>query len=93
MRVAGKQTWLKSMEEQAKKLESAEQPILAATCYLACSRAYDAVEVYRQAKLYQEAIAVARLWLPTQDTLINTLFAEWADALQIAEQDAAAALW
>lgn len=51
--MAGKETWLKLMEEQAKRLAQSGRHVAAATCYLACSKVYDAVAVYRSAELYR----------------------------------------
>ncbi|KAI8136904.1 quinon protein alcohol dehydrogenase-like superfamily [Fennellomyces sp. T-0311] len=79
--MAGKETWLNLMEAQAKQLTN--QPVLAAMCFLACSKVYEAVNVYRKANMYREAIALAKLRLPPADPLIPKLFAEWADQLQV----------
>lgn len=51
--VAGKEAWLAMMENTATQLARAGQTVLAATCYLACSKVYDAVNVYRKAKMYR----------------------------------------
>jgi presenilin-like A22 family membrane protease len=40
------------MEEQAQKLTSKGFHHLAATCFMACSKVYDAINVYRQASMY-----------------------------------------
>ncbi|KAI9494241.1 WD40-repeat-containing domain protein [Zychaea mexicana] len=92
--MAGKETWLSLMETQAKHLVKQSQPVLAATCFLACSKIYDAIRVYREAAMYREAIALAKLRLPEEDPIISTLFAEWADRLQKkATQEELAAMW
>ncbi|KAG0194057.1 Gem-associated protein 5 [Apophysomyces sp. BC1034] len=87
---AGKETWLRMMEAQAKKLCSARQYNLAATCYTACSKIYEAINVYRSASMYREAIVLAKLRLPTSSPMIQDLFVEWAHSLQANEEELAA---
>lgn len=41
------------MEEQANKLLSGKYYHLAATCFIACSKIYEAVNVYRQTSMYK----------------------------------------
>ncbi|KAF7726435.1 Gem-associated protein 5 [Apophysomyces ossiformis] len=89
---AGKETWLRMMEAQAKKLCSARQYNMAATCYTACSKIYEAINVYRHAQMYREAIVLAKLRLPASSSTIQELFAEWAESVQATEEELAA-MW
>ncbi|KAI9264914.1 WD40-repeat-containing domain protein [Phascolomyces articulosus] len=92
--MAGKETWLNLMEKKAIFLANSNNPVLAATCFLACSKVYEAIRVYREANLYREAIAIAKLRLPAVDPIIPQLFAEWGDKLQKeATQEELAAMW
>jgi hypothetical protein len=81
------------MMKQAKKLETLKQYNLSASCYIACTHVYDAVEMYKRHGLYKEAIALAKLRLPPKDPVIKTLFADWAKELQKGEQDILTATW
>ncbi|CAO3584397.1 unnamed protein product [Absidia cylindrospora] len=90
--MAGKETWLKMMEEQAQKLASSGFHHLAATCFLACSKVYEAINVYREASMFTEAIAMLKIRLPENDPLLATLLTEWAQQLQAKCQDELAAL-
>ncbi|KAI8088174.1 quinon protein alcohol dehydrogenase-like superfamily [Thamnidium elegans] len=85
--MVGKATWITLMLEQAKKLESLGQYNLSASCYIACTHIYDAVEVYRSHSMFREAIALAKLRLPPKDPIVNKLFAEWANELQKGDSD------
>ncbi|KAI7869777.1 WD40-repeat-containing domain protein [Spinellus fusiger] len=91
--MAGKETWMTMMETQAEKLAKAEHHFLAATCYIACSKIYEAVHVYRKGGKFREAIALAKTRLPTDDTLLGSLFSDWANALQKTDQEDLGALW
>ncbi|KAI8378119.1 hypothetical protein EDC96DRAFT_215674 [Choanephora cucurbitarum] len=85
--MVGKQKWMELMLKQAQKLENMKQYHLAASCYVACSHIYEAIELYRRQNMFREAIALAKLRLPSEDIIIPTLFADWANALQKEEQD------
>ena len=50
--MAGKEMWLNLMEEQAKQL-SKSQPVLGAMCFLACSKVYEAIDVYSKANMHR----------------------------------------
>ncbi|KAI8387435.1 quinon protein alcohol dehydrogenase-like superfamily [Blakeslea trispora] len=91
--MVGKQKWIELMMKQAQKLENVKQYHLAASCYIACSHIYEAVELYRRQNMFQEAIALAKLRLPSEDKIIPTLFADWANELQKGEQDTMTAIW
>ncbi|KAI8332303.1 WD40-repeat-containing domain protein [Chlamydoabsidia padenii] len=90
--IAGKELWLKMMEDQARKLATNGFHHLAATCLLACSKVYDAIHVYRKASMYPEAIAITKVRLPENDPLLPTLYTEWAQQLQTNGQEELAAL-
>ncbi|CAO3647994.1 unnamed protein product [Cunninghamella echinulata] len=90
--IAGKEKWLKLMEEQANKLLSGEYYHLAATCFIACSKIYEAVNVYRQASMYKEALVVAKLRLSSDESLVSNILSEWASLLQSKGEDELAAL-
>ncbi|CAO3641107.1 unnamed protein product [Cunninghamella blakesleeana] len=90
--IAGKQTWLKLMEEQANKLLSGKYYHLAATCFIGCSKIYEAVDVYRQVSMYKEALAIAKLRLSSDELLVSNLLSEWASHLQSKGEDELAAL-
>jgi hypothetical protein len=49
----GKEAWLKKMKIQAEKMEKLKQYHLAATCFMACSCIYEAIDVYRRQKMYR----------------------------------------
>ncbi|KAI9317067.1 quinon protein alcohol dehydrogenase-like superfamily [Dichotomocladium elegans] len=49
---AGKETWLAMMENTAKQLAKMRQVVLAATCYLACSKVYEAIDRIQSHALY-----------------------------------------
>ncbi|GAN02571.1 conserved hypothetical protein [Mucor ambiguus] len=85
--MVSKEKWLELMLDQAKKMETAKQFNLAASCYIACSHIYDAIDMYRQQGMFQEAIVVAKLRLPPGDTIVKALFTEWAKELQKGNQD------
>ncbi|KAK4517382.1 uncharacterized protein ATC70_000717 [Mucor velutinosus] len=85
--MVSKEKWLELMLSQAKKMESAKQFNLAASCYIACSHIYDAIAMYRQQSMFQEAIVVAKLRLPPGDPIVKSLFSEWAKELQKGNQD------
>ncbi|KAG1108197.1 hypothetical protein G6F42_016077 [Rhizopus arrhizus] len=85
--MVSKEKWLELMLNQAKKMETAKQFHLAASCYVACSHIYDAITMYRQNGMYQEAIVIAKLRLPPGDPIIKSLFTEWAKELQKGNQD------
>ncbi|KAL7321195.1 hypothetical protein PS15m_000991 [Mucor circinelloides] len=85
--MVSKEKWLELMLNQAKKMETAKQFHLAASCYVACSHIYDAITMYRQNGMYQEAIVIAKLRLPPGDPVIKSLFTEWAKELQKGNQD------
>ena len=89
----GKEKWLELMLNQAKKMETAKQFHLAASCYIACSHIYDAITMYRQQSMFQEAIVIAKLRLPPGDPIIKSLFTEWAKKLQKGNQDTLTATW
>ncbi|KAI8065759.1 WD40-repeat-containing domain protein [Gongronella butleri] len=89
---AGKEAWLAMMEDQAAKLRACEKFHLAASCYLACSKVYDAIAVYRQAGMPREALAVAKMRLPNDQELNAQLLSEWATTLQSQGQEELAAL-
>ncbi|KAI8084720.1 uncharacterized protein BX664DRAFT_266051 [Halteromyces radiatus] len=91
--LTGKETWLKLMEEQANKLAEGGYHHLAATCFLACSKVYEAINVYRRASMYKEAIAMLKVRLPIDDPLLPTLLSEWAQQLQSKGNEELAALW
>ncbi|ORX50483.1 WD40 repeat-like protein [Hesseltinella vesiculosa] len=79
---AGKQVWLAMMEEQAIKLKANNQHHLAVSCFLACSKVYEAIKVYQEAGLIMEAIIVAKLRLANDVQLFSQLLSEWATSLQ-----------
>ncbi|KAI9339130.1 quinon protein alcohol dehydrogenase-like superfamily [Pilaira anomala] len=85
--MVGKATWIELMLEQAKKLESLGQYNLSASCYIACTHIYDAIEVYRKHSMFREAIALAKLRLPPKDPIVNKLYADWANELQKGDSD------
>ena len=91
--LVGKQKWIELMLKQAQKLENMKQYHLAASCYIACSHIYEAIELYRRQNMFREAIALAKLRLPSEDMIIPTLFADWANALQKEEQDTLTTIW
>lgn len=91
--LGGKDLWLRAMEKQAKSLEAEGHARLAATCYLACARVYEAVRVCRAASLLSEALAIARLRLPSSDSIIGDLFAEYGELLKLENKDEMAAMW
>ena len=51
--MASKETWLDLMEKQANCLVKQNHIVLAATCFLACSKVYDAIRVYQEANMYR----------------------------------------
>lgn len=81
------------MMKQAQKLETHKQYHLAASCYIACSRIYDAVELYRRHAMFREAIVLAKLRLPSNDPIVDTLFGDWAKELQKGTQYTLTAIW
>ncbi|KAF1807462.1 WD40-repeat-containing domain protein [Mucor lusitanicus] len=85
--MVGKEKWLELMLNQAKKMEKAKQLNLAASCYIACSHIYDAITMYREQRMFQEAIVIAKLRLPPGDPIIKSLFTDWAKELQKGNQD------
>ncbi|KAI9483207.1 MAG: quinon protein alcohol dehydrogenase-like superfamily [Benjaminiella poitrasii] len=91
--MVGKQKWIELMLQQAQKLESLQQYHLAASCYIACSHIYKAIDTYRQHGMFREAIALAKLRLPPNDPVVESLFADWAKELQKGEQDTLTATW
>lgn len=93
MNTVGKEKWLELMLNQAKKMEKAKQLNLAASCYIACSHIYDAITMYREQRMFQEAIVIAKLRLPPGDPIIKSLFTDWAKELQKGNQDTLTATW
>ena len=51
--MASKETWLDLMEKQANYLVKQNHIVLGATCFLACSKVYDAIRVYQEANMYR----------------------------------------
>ena len=43
--------------------------------------------------IYREAIALAKLRLPSNAPIVDQLFGEWANVLQTGDQDAITASW
>ncbi|KAI8070529.1 quinon protein alcohol dehydrogenase-like superfamily [Gilbertella persicaria] len=91
--MVGKQTWIDLMLKQAQKLEGFKQYHLAASCYIASSHVYEAIELYRRHHMFREAIALAKIRLPPQDPIVSSLFADWANELQKGDQDTLTAIW
>lgn len=91
--IAGKQKWIELMLKQGQKLESLHQYHLSASCYIACSRVYDAIEVYRRHSMFREAIIVAKLRLPSNDPIVESLFGDWAKELQKGTEHTLTAIW
>ncbi|KAI9246141.1 WD40-repeat-containing domain protein [Sporodiniella umbellata] len=90
---AGKSTWCNLMRKQGKKMERLGKYHLAASCYIACSHIYEAVEVYQNHNMFREAIALAKIRLPEDKDLLSRLFLEWANYSQIKEDYELAAIW
>ncbi|KAI7904079.1 WD40-repeat-containing domain protein [Cokeromyces recurvatus] len=91
--MAGKQKWIELMLQQAQKLEVSKQFHLAASCYIACSHIYEAIQLYSRHAMFREAIVLAKLRLPPKDPIVQKLFADWAKELQKSEQDTLTATW
>ncbi|KAL0089762.1 hypothetical protein J3Q64DRAFT_1636761 [Phycomyces blakesleeanus] len=89
----GKDAWINLMEKKAKKLAETDHHILAATCYIACSRICEAVEVCRKGSKFREAITIAKARMPQNENVLSTLFSEWGGALQKSDEEILAALW
>lgn len=81
------------MLKQAKKMEDAKQFNLAASCYIACSHVYEAIDMYRRHEMFREAIIIAKLRLPPADPIIKSIFTDWAKELQKGDQDTLTATW
>ncbi|CAO3689943.1 unnamed protein product [Rhizopus microsporus] len=90
---AGKDVWIDLMKKQAKKMERENQYHLAASCYIACSHIYDAIEIYQRYGLYREAITLAKLRLPKDEQLLSELYLKLASQFQTGEEDQLAAIW
>jgi hypothetical protein len=91
--IVGKEKWSELMFKQAQKLETVNQFHLSACCYIACSRIYDAIEMYRRRLMFSEAIVLAKLRLPSQEPLIESLFGDWAKELQKGDKYTLTAIW
>ncbi|KAI9004278.1 WD40-repeat-containing domain protein [Phycomyces nitens] len=88
----GRDAWIALMEKKAKKLAETGHHLLAATCYTACSRIYEAIEVCRKGSKFREAIILAKIRLPQNEALLSNLFSEWGSALQKSDEEILAAL-
>lgn len=91
--VAGKDVWIDLMKKQAEKMEKANKYHLAASCYIACSHIYEAIDLYQKHELFREAIVLAKLRVPADEELLSNLFLKWANHLQVKEEDQLAAIW
>ncbi|KAG2172005.1 hypothetical protein INT43_001482 [Umbelopsis isabellina] len=84
--MASRDLWESNITRLAAKLAATNNPHGAVMCYLAVYNVYRAIEVYRKAKLFKEAIAVAKLRLPHGDEIHSELLNEWGAELEINSQ-------
>ncbi|KAJ2956227.1 hypothetical protein NQZ79_g7887 [Umbelopsis isabellina] len=84
--MASRDLWESKITRLAAKLAATNNPHGAVMCYLAVYDVYRAIEVYRKAKLFKEAIALAKLRLPQGDDIHSELFNEWGAELEINAQ-------
>ncbi|KAI8578664.1 hypothetical protein K450DRAFT_245947 [Umbelopsis ramanniana AG] len=81
-----RELWEEKVVRLAAKLDMTNNPHGAVVCYLAAFQVYPAIDVYRRAKLYKEAIALAKLRLPEGSDIISELFNEWGAYLETVSQ-------
>ncbi|CAO3684791.1 unnamed protein product [Umbelopsis ramanniana] len=81
-----RELWEEKVVRLAAKLDINNNPHGAVVCYLAAFQVYPAINVYRRAKLYKEAIALAKMRLPDGSDIISELFNEWGAHLETLSQ-------
>ncbi|CAG8500464.1 3388_t:CDS:10, partial [Racocetra persica] len=79
---AGRDVWQSLIRLQAEKLAAKNDRHGAVLCWLACGEVYEAIDVYRKAEMYREAIALAKLRLIDEDPIFSDLYCLWANQLE-----------
>ncbi|CAG8608519.1 20642_t:CDS:10 [Cetraspora pellucida] len=80
--LAGRDVWQSLIRLQAEKLVAKNDRHGAVLCWLACGEVYEAINVYRKAEMYREAIALAKLRLIDEDPIFSDLYCLWANQLE-----------
>ncbi|KAG9289192.1 hypothetical protein G9A89_022501 [Geosiphon pyriformis] len=79
---AGRDVWESNVYKMAQKLLMKNEHHMAVMYFLACGSVYEAVDTYRKANMFREAITLAKLRLPQNDSLLFDLYSEWALQLE-----------
>ncbi|CAI2175727.1 16116_t:CDS:10 [Funneliformis geosporum] len=90
--IAGRDVWLSMMHRQAQKLVAKNDRHGAVMCLIACGEIHEAINIYRKAEMFREAIALAKLRLPEDEPTFSDLYNSWAIQLEKEEAYEQAAL-
>eukprot|EP00727_Mastigamoeba_balamuthi_P013396 m51a1_g868 hypothetical protein (1023) ;mRNA; r:820788-824233 len=74
----GRDVWEAAMAAQAETLERQNDYQGAVVCYLALQRVHDAISVYTRARMFADAVALARCRLCEGDPAVQQLLLAWA---------------
>ncbi|CAG8471647.1 11252_t:CDS:2 [Paraglomus occultum] len=80
--LAGRDVWQSLLQKQAQKLSVKGEHHAAVMCLIACGEIYEAINVYKQADMYREALTLAKIRLPQDDPIIFDLHSDWALQLE-----------
>eukprot|EP00794_Sanderia_malayensis_P007551 gene7551-8388_t len=79
--LGGYDFWQSTMYSYADRLESNGDYYSAATYFLAVNAVGEAIDMFKKHGMFKEAIAVAKIRLPSCDPVLNELYRTWADKL------------
>lgn len=91
--LAGMEVWRAMTKYYAFQLAEKGEYHQAVLHYLAINCVYEAVDVYKRAEMFNEAITLAKIRLPSHDPIIPNLFLVWGEKLEKASNFDKAAKW